>query len=562
MPKTCRFLLVRLQMERDKLIGWAILAKVSEHSERPLSSGLKLNRHTINDALREMQVLLLDVAELKRQYNLDLVAADVSGEDSSAGTTAQPLPETYASLEQKAVRLFDKTRRYPKRLKWAAFDKDNFEKLLANVGKLNEAMMYFLESHDRERHFQMQEVTFMQILHVNRRMDDLFELFKSFQISPLQSDSGKNKSLESRGDKPIEETRQLEFEARARSLARFKAINIATEDEEAGSIDSEISLNMLVMSPNSTTDLHEHEPRSYGTYEDRPVWIEWRYYEPVIADDSEDEEELNRPPAFVENRISKMAKILHDSQKPAVFRVPDCLGYIHDPENTRLGFVFTVDATLNPGLPISLYSLLSNPCKPSLTIRIKIALLVATSIWYLHSTDWVHKGLRSENIIFQTIQDLQTPSPILCGFDYSRPAQIDETTERVLGDPLHELYRHPKAQFDVPREGKNGFKKRYDVYSLGVVLFEIGVWRPIHGILGIDPNQRIKSAVVKSVQSELLLPERINILKGESGDTFAEVVTACLSGDVDATLAGGVDDIGLQLSVWEHVIKRLESIVI
>lgn len=60
MIETCRFLLVRLQMERDKLVGWAILARVAEE-ESSLQPGLIMSRHTINDALREMQVLLLDV---------------------------------------------------------------------------------------------------------------------------------------------------------------------------------------------------------------------------------------------------------------------------------------------------------------------------------------------------------------------------------------------------------------------------------------------------------------------------------------------------------------------
>jgi len=75
MPKSCRYLLARLQIEKDKLLGWAILAKVSEH-DKSLGRGLKLQKHTILDALREIQVLLLDFSQIDRRYQLKLVAAE------------------------------------------------------------------------------------------------------------------------------------------------------------------------------------------------------------------------------------------------------------------------------------------------------------------------------------------------------------------------------------------------------------------------------------------------------------------------------------------------------
>ena len=34
MPESYRYLLVRLRMERDKLLGWAVLAKLSEDERK------------------------------------------------------------------------------------------------------------------------------------------------------------------------------------------------------------------------------------------------------------------------------------------------------------------------------------------------------------------------------------------------------------------------------------------------------------------------------------------------------------------------------------------------
>lgn len=57
-----RHLLVRLQMEKDKLLGWAVLARVSE-SEQSFHHTLRLSRHTIHDAFRGMQIVLLDTSK-------------------------------------------------------------------------------------------------------------------------------------------------------------------------------------------------------------------------------------------------------------------------------------------------------------------------------------------------------------------------------------------------------------------------------------------------------------------------------------------------------------------
>jgi hypothetical protein len=541
-------------MEKEKLIGWALLAGVSEGDT--LTPSLKLNRLTFIDAMREMQVLLLDVNKMHERYKLRLVA-DEADVDATPHGLQQALPNRLVRLEERAVRLFDKTRKFPKRLKWTAFHKDKFEELLANIVILNDSMMHFLESHDREKHFRMQEVTFMQILQVNNRMDDLFQLVKSLRATAATS---KMRRVSASG----EETGSEGYEKRAVRLTRFKAVRLAIEtdqtarlpDNEAAGQTAELSIDKLqLVPPNKTRD---QKQRSCGAFDGRPVWVEWRYYEPALGDDDAADGE---PPNFVENRISKMAKLLRDREKPPEFRVPDCLGYVRDLKECRLGFVFTLDAASNPVLPISLLELFSHP-KPSLTSRIKIASLVSSSIWYLHSTQWLHKGLRSENIVFQS-KEFSAPLPLLCGFDYSRPIDVEETTtERPLQNLWHDLYRHPGTQFDAPREGRHGFRRLYDVYSLGVIIAEIALWRPVHAILDIDPSQRLKAARVKRTREELL-QNRLEIVESEAGAVIASVVKACLSGDLASNEAPAAEgDPGLQLDFWEKVVSPLEGIVV
>ncbi|KAH7144588.1 prion-inhibition and propagation-domain-containing protein [Dactylonectria estremocensis] len=561
MPKSCQYLLVRLAMEKEKLLGWAVLTNISE-GDAATRPALRLNRHTVTDALREIQVLLLDAAQLDNRYKLKLILATNKSSDKSEDDQSfkdKTLRNEYSTIQQKALDFISKTRKYPKRLQWAAFDKANFEDLLSNLRVLNDDMMGFLEAYERKRHFQMQEATFMQILQVNNRMDDLVELLHSLKGTAVEdAKQGQANNFD-----------QRTYEDRLIRLTRFKAISIAIETQtthinEPGPrmildnavTGAELSLAKLTEIVPVNDEEDEQHQRSHGLYDGTSVWVEWRYYEGV----DEDEE----PPPFIVQRISKLAKLLRDGMKPAEFLVPDCLGYIHQQSHCRFGFVYRCMESLGRDVPISLFELLSTIKKPSLTTRIRIACAVANSIWYLHATNWLHKGLRSENIAFQDRRQIRCATPFLCGFDYSRPSGIGEETEQPSQNPLHEMYRHPETQFDFPRDGRTGFKKAHDIYSLGVVMFEIGVWKPVSGILGIDTAKPVKASMVKKVQSELLSAENLELLESEAGDVFAAAVKTCLDGTLAPTkaLQSPETDSQLQASFGEHVVKSLEKICV
>lgn len=240
--------------------------------------------------------------------------------------------------------------------------------------------------------------------------------------------------------------------------------------------------------------------------------------------------------------------------------MPNCLGYIHEADRFRYGIVFQGAGNFPPPRLLDMIASSSRP-RPSLTTRIQIARAVATSIWYLHATDWLHQGLRSENIVFP----FKPPAPpCLTGFDFARPAKATERSE----NRYHDLYRHPLAQFDVPREGRDGFKKLYDIYSLGVVLYEIGMWKPVHDILGIDiTGGGIGLAEIEDTQKRLLSEECLMSLAADVGDAYMSTVASCLSGDFgfdsfDRQSDQGNYDARLQVEFGERVIRKLDSIVV
>lgn len=111
------------------------------------------------------------------------------------------------------------------------------------------------------------------------------------------------------------------------------------------------------------------------------------------------------------------------------------------------------------------------------------------SVEKLHAVNWLHKGLRSRNVIFfpPYSGDYDLSQPYLSGFDYSRPENADYWSESPPSMVAEDLYRHPAVQ-GGPREDSRGFgyQKQHDIYALGIILLEISYWKPIYSILGFE----------------------------------------------------------------------------
>ncbi|KAH0536193.1 hypothetical protein FGG08_006901, partial [Glutinoglossum americanum] len=218
---------------------------------------------------------------------------------------------------------------------------------------------------------------------------------------------------------------------------------------------------------------------------------------------------------------------------------------------------------------------------PSLTTRIDLALAITNCIRYLHSTNWLHKGLRSHNIIFfasppqspassattsQPKPDCDLLSPILTGFDYARPARSEEMTERPPENPEYDIYRHPATHSSNPT---SSYKKPYDIYSLGVILVEIAHWRPIDQIIGIEDLAKAKPEKTRGVQ-KLLLDTAEGYLDDVAfrvGERYREAVVMCLSGEFGVGGKGLKDykeeehGARLQAEFYEKVVLKLGGIV-
>jgi hypothetical protein len=433
-------------------------------------------------------------------------------------------------------------------------------------------MMFFLEADQKRLIYEMQQSSYMHMLQMSNKMDDLFNLLSSLEISGKTRDRVPESVSSALGPGPEEtlssdSTSRITHEQKLIQLTRFKTLTVALEKNLADaypalplSTSSSLELNTEALAIIASPFTNKSTIRTAAAYNGVRVWVEWKYYLPQGLEST--------APHYVEERVKRLATLLRYDKKPDEFRVPDCAGFIHQPEMERYGYVFQWPLSQQQQhqeleAPVSLYRIICSTKPPSLSLRVKMIRAIATSIWYLHTTNWLHKGLRSENIVFLDRKDLATPS--LCGFEYSRPAEAGELTERPSDNLHHDLYRHPNAQFDLPREGARGFKKIYDVYSLGIVLLEIGLWEPIHSILGISNDRAITPRDVKNAWSSLV--ERrvyLDRLEAFVGEAITAAVVTCLSENfgLDKCASDEGNSIILQTAFGEKVIKRLDGVSI
>ena len=330
--------------------------------------------------------------------------------------------------------------------------------------------------------------------------------------------------------------------------------------------------------------LYYNQQRQNATYQGRQAWIEWHDVREVAV-------KARRPrTSDIQNRIRLLTDLL-TVEKPYGFRAPPCLGYVTDPANSnhdieRFGIIFAKPSNADAASELTtLGKLLEKAPKPSLSARMRLCATLARSVHILHTVNWIHKGIRSQNVIFFVTSDParqadpNLDSPFLTGFTLSRPSILNQVTEKPAFDPLQDIYRHPLAQSG---ESDERYKRSFDLYSLGIVLIEIGLWKPIENVVGFADVDAIRPQQLRVLKNWLLgqlsgsdldlgMPlssserpclERIAV---ECGDVVQGVVRLCLMADqVDRPRSWDESDesIGLRVQrlLWNGVVMRMEEV--
>lgn len=302
--------------------------------------------------------------------------------------------------------------------------------------------------------------------------------------------------------------------------------------------------------------------------------------------------------------------ILAKTPKPKRMKVFECAGYVQNRAEKSFSFVFRFPDQAMPDIaPVSLQEILPPSQsswggrqnkdtkaigfeKPALSVRFSMAESLSQSIALLLACGVLHKGIAPANIVFFCMNSTDDKicatgysleSPFVAGFSWARlhgaKYRSDTAPNVDFASSSGLLHAHPAYSYTTEQR----YLKIFDIYSLGLILLQIGLWKPLSDIADqIFPSPRsslnqarntldglAEDAVnfqwlrqkVADWRSEIQLQTQIvaqsdgiaavenprksfqyalvrnieRLLMAEMGEIYTRVVARCLTGDLDCT---------------------------
>ncbi|KAH6665352.1 hypothetical protein F5X68DRAFT_237155 [Plectosphaerella plurivora] len=355
-------------------------------------------------------------------------------------------------------------------------------------------------------------------------------------------------------------------------------------------VDGGVRVNSYHMHDFTKGTLPSGEYRALTTLGEKPVLVEWKHYS------------HDRPLSFEQTiRIGSLVGLLNRNKLHDRFMTLPCQGLVEDAGNSRIGIIFSADTPAGAKLKSLQRLIQEEDVPPSVGQRFELAKHLAAAVHHLHSVDWLHKSIRSDNLvcfweqkaglplpaqptsqpsIAQGVREHELPGPAtapqvirpypslppfhLVGWDLSRPDHPMELSETLSistagyqnrRDAI-EMYSHPEIHAQTERERRARYRAEFDIYSLGLVLLEIGLWRTLAML-------RKKCHSDAGFRSKLVT-KSCDKLPPKMGEIYCGVVRRCLTNDFgqqDRSEPQQADEDGfsMQLAFEQLVVLELEQ---
>lgn len=227
----------------------------------------------------------------------------------------------------------------------------------------------------------------------------------------------------------------------------------------------------------------------------------------------------------------ELASRLRDSD-PSTFGTLKCKGVVQLTKAPLLKFVFSVPEGYSR-VRSCRELLLSGIVPESVTTRLNIARQLVKAVYYVHLYEFVHKNITPEKILILECPSKEKECMLvsLAGFQLFRYA--DSPTNSSKAEKRSVVYQHPT------RTGGKAVKyvMQHDIYSLGVCLLEIGLWRSLVEYDGATTSLSpvfsntegcLSELDPQTIQEQLMLLNRTE-LRMCMGDIYSTVVETCLT---------------------------------
>ncbi|THX63932.1 hypothetical protein D6D08_08105 [Aureobasidium pullulans] len=574
---------LRLKMEQCRLARWGELIGLSGLMDPPVyTRHVRIHEQLIIETLKEIRTVLDNLRQLANIHDTtspqkvvsevdtsNARSSDISGplEQSSAvreiygeltkGVDLENMPSTssrYARGLNHLVRFAKEGRiisKEPKRLSWAMKDQDRFRKGLDRLRHLTNHLHETVSDDQMDQLLWQNHETWLSVLQLSNTADDVKAMLTALRETSRHDTAlvSRDNKLESHLHTTIDNVASFAF--KMSSLGRTKSMLLGDH-------------NMLGLQQMSEED---DGCRTLAILDDKPVWIEWRSYTtiPVLGALGAPEPGFDPDLQSVQN-VERLTWLLSQPNQPDEFRLPNCLGYVDDFDRLRFGVVLHSMSSTSR-------SLLSWFDEPRIGVggQCMIARQLAESLLYVHAVNWLHKGLRSAGILFEksAVNSVEDFGRLLVsGFGFSRPSDHSFTTSGPPRDTKWSLYCDP-GYLNINR--KKGYRKSYDIYSLGIILIEIAHWKPIDKILQSLHSGRDSALGEQGQDDRVRIIESGTVLRQvrkNMGKRYADATRACIQGVTAFGLQDGVDESNpyvaalLQQAFIQVVVEPLKGIVV
>ena len=504
-----RHLALKYEIERRKTVLWGDEHRAEDEDNSPLLRESKSTRTLIAGILAELRAAHELAAKYVDHYDMEQVTAAGAVTDGSMAIGG------HAVMSMKVLR---DTRLQKSRFLWGTSHKAKFTEIVSRMESLNGDLYSLVRSDNTEV---------------------LANALSSYLLPKLQNSLSLVALQQS--DTTLDPLLVLS--------ARIKQLQIEPLDQIAK------QTKMLAIGADFFPDEPLSTGRTFGftkadneTKVSRPSWAEWKT---VKTDDANAKE--------ITMRVKALATILA-APKPKEFRIPPCSGLLSLNTATgtgtipahKFGFAYewpdhAYDSTIKPKTLLDLITS-EDFDMPLLDDRFALAYSIASAISMFHATGWIHKAFRSDNILFFFKNGTCCiSSPYITGFEYARPEKQASLEVRPTGQPNLDLYYRPDVMV-------KGFSRVQDIYSLGIVLFEIARWASLSADIPTATGRTLEEMKPEEIRREI--ETSIPALGAQMGSSYRDAVAACIKGDFGAA-ADQDDGEALARIFFASVLKRL-----
>lgn len=286
-----------------------------------------------------------------------------------------------------------------------------------------------------------------------------------------------------------------------------------------------------------------------------PVLLEQAQYDPIYSITG-----INPSMTRFEKLFAALSQAYISSDR-LLSGLLNLIGYFEEAEHSRFCLLYAlpnnfgpidIESPRMPQIMILSELLYSKVDEPSLEIKYRLAYNVANAVFDLHAKGAIHGNIVSSNILFiedqsqkeAGLSQVNLRQSFLASFDLFSDNAADDFEQPSSGWPL--LHRHPLDPRTTRYTRLTSESKSLDLYSLAMLLLEIGFWSPLPDIFpGASTIPENPTAMFKQ-------------LAARCGSIFVKAVQSCWHAPDDELSQRARPDVMYQ-KVFCKVSKALDA---